>query len=234
MGRVAVGLRRLLGVSDGQTSAQVTQDDESLVAAVQQQGPGASEAYRLLVERYEGRVYRIAYEVLRSHEDAQDAVQETFVKAYLALKEFKGDSSFYTWLYRIAFNMAVDWKRKVARRQNNSQEFREDLHGDDGMASGAIEGPQAALLRKEKGAQIQRVLQQLSEEHRAVIMLREVEGLSYEEIADVVGVSKGTVMSRLFYARKKLQEALREFQPEGESVAHSASRAQNTPEHSEV
>lgn len=231
MGRVGVGLRRLAGISGGAEAERrrtVAADDLSLIATVRGGGEAGSDAYRTLVERYQEKVYRIAFEVLRSHEDAQDATQESFVKAFLALKEFKGDSSFYTWLYRIAFNMSVDWKRKVARRP--SQELKEDSVPYSGPLSGTVEGPHAALVRKEQGDKIQEVLKELSDEHRTVVVLREVEGMSYEEIADVVGVSKGTVMSRLFYARRKLQEGLVSVHPERDEVADSSDTSQNANE----
>lgn len=182
---------------------------------VQKASAGDKEAYRALVEKYQQRVYTIALDVVKSPEDAEDIAQEVFVKAYLSLRDFKGQSSFYTWLYRIAYNMAIDFRRRVSRRGGAAVEF------DESRLDSAVEAvpgtqsrfgsPQEVMLRKEESQQIQRVLSQISPEHRAVITLREIDGLSYEEIADVVGVSKGTVMSRLHYARKRLQEGLKEL-----------------------
>lgn len=187
---------------------------------------GTREAYRTLVERYQNRLSAMALDILRSREDAEDVVQETFVKAFLSLGQFKGESSFYTWIYRICFNMAVDIRRKAARRGGTHLEYKEQVSvnkGGDGAVSGAtqgtldpsqrLEGPHDALARKELGRKIQEVLGELSEEHRAVITLREIDGLDYEDISQALGVPKGTVMSRLFYARKALQKALQEFAP---------------------
>ncbi len=189
---------------------------------------GDREAYRTLVERYQGRLFSTALDIVKTREDAEDVVQETFVKAFLSLGQFKGESSFYTWLYRICFNMAIDIRRKASRRGGTHLEFKEHTGvnraavqegaretGGGGLANHSqnVEGPHDALARKELGRKIQEVLGELSEEHRAVITLREVDGLDYEEIAQAIGVPKGTVMSRLFYARKALQKALEEFAP---------------------
>jgi RNA polymerase sigma-70 factor (ECF subfamily) len=189
---------------------------------------GDKEAYRALVERYQGRLFTTALDIVKTREDAEDVVQETFVKAFLSLGQFKGQSSFYTWLYRICFNMAIDIRRKAGRRGGTHLEFKENVGvnravgtdagreiggGDLATRQQNVEGPHDALARKELGRKIQEVLGELSEEHRAVIMLREVDGLDYEEIAQAIGVPKGTVMSRLFYARKALQNALEEFAP---------------------
>jgi len=199
--------------------------DEELVAKSQK---GDKEAYRLLVERYQPRVQAIAFEVVKSREDAEDIAQESFVKAYLSLPGFKGESSFYTWLYRITYNMAVDYRRKLSRRGGTHLEFKESVsvnvsggpNSDKGSLDGptpvfpsSVEGPQDALVRKETAKKLSSAFAELSEEHRAVMMLREVDGLNYEEISRVVGIPKGTVMSRLHYARKTLQKALGEYAP---------------------
>ena len=189
-------------------------DDRKLSA---QAKAGDKEAYRLLVERYQERAYRLAFQVLRSQSDAEDVVQEAFVKAYLSLAKFKGDSRFYTWLYRIVYNMAIDVKRRGSRRSWEAGGLEEDrlrvgreevVFGDESPS-----GPQDMLLRKEQARLIKETLGELSEEHRAVFVLREIDGLSYDEMAQVLGVSKGTVMSRLFYARKKLMEKLQDIRP---------------------
>lgn|GEM_PF-117476 len=198
-------------------------DDETLVAKTLQ---GDKEAYRVLVERYQNRLLTAITEILKSREDAEDVVQESFVKAFLSLRNFKQESSFYTWLYRITYNMAIDVRRKAVRRGGTHVEYREGgsvnkVSAEAGAGSVLasvpadhlqnVEGPHAALLRKETGHRLRQVLAELSEEHRAVIMLREVDGLNYDEIAQAVGVPRGTVMSRLHYARKALQRALRDF-----------------------
>ena len=186
---------------------------------------GDRDTYQFLVEKYKDRAFSIAYSVLRSKEDAQDVVQESFVKAYISLNEFRGDSSFYTWFYRVVFNMAVDYKRKLSRSpgsvnlmpaQYEADTAREKAEsGLENAPDLDIRNPQEEMLRKEKAKHISAVMGQLSDEHRAVIMLREVDGLSYDEIAQVIGVSRGTVMSRLHYARKRLQGVLAEFAPDG-------------------
>lgn len=213
--------------------------DEALVASTLK---GDREAYRLLVERYQGRLLRVALDIVKNSADAEDVVQESFVKAFLSLDKFRNQSSFYTWLHRITFNMAVDLQRKNQRRGGQHFEYKEDFGvsstiqvpdkgagaGDDLPVSQNIEGPQEALLRRETGRKIDEVFARLSDEHRAVITLREVDGLDYEEIAVALGVPRGTVMSRLFYARKALQEALRDYAPESTRVEDSGdSRAQD-------
>ncbi|RIL09977.1 MAG: RNA polymerase subunit sigma [Proteobacteria bacterium] len=167
---------------------------------------GDKDAYRSLVERYQKRVLRLAYELLKSKEDAEDLAQEAFVKAYLSIADFQGRASFYTWIYRIIFNMAIDYKRKLSRRGGVVQEFDEALMS--GVDAGSV--PEDQILRKEQAKYIRQALDNMTEEHRVAIVLRELDGLSYDEIAEVLGVSKGTVMSRLHYARKKLQQLLTE------------------------
>jgi len=215
-----------------------TPPDDALVAATRK---GDRDAYKTLVERYQSRIFSMAFEIVKSREDAEDVVQESFVKAFLSLDKFKGDSSFFTWLYRIAFNMAVDVKRKSARRGGNHFEYKESLgvspsgsgEADIGETLGApvqhVEGPHEALARKQTGQKIQEVLRELSEDHRAVITLREIDGLNYDEIAEALGIPRGTVMSRLFYARKALQKALKEHAPE--TTTHGNEQEDETSEH---
>lgn len=208
--------------------------DDALVAATRK---GDREAYKTLVERYQSRIFSMALDIVKNREDAEDVVQESFVKAFLSLDKFKGESSFFTWLYRIAFNMAVDVKRKSARRGGNHFEYKESLGvsssgsnaADMGDTLGApvqhVEGPHEALARKQTGRKIQEVLRELSDDHRAVITLREIDGLNYDEIAEALSIPRGTVMSRLFYARKALQKALREFAPDTTSQEERSEEA---------
>ncbi len=199
---------RLVGSKD--EPIEELQDDE----LVDRSRDGDEKAYRELVTRYQQRAFRIAYDILRRREDAEDAVQEAFVKAYLSLSSFRGQSSFYTWLYRIVYNMSIDFKRKQGRGGGPASEFKEEILNENPTASsvlGKVEAPEAVALRKEQGKRIQQALAELSEEHRAVITLREFEGMSYDEIAECSGVSKGTIMSRLHYARKKMQELLKDL-----------------------
>jgi RNA polymerase sigma-70 factor (ECF subfamily) len=217
------------------TAKQAAPKAKTDIDLVQLTRAGDREAYRALVERYQGRLLHIALEIVKSREDAEDVVQETFVKAFLSLGNFKGESSFYTWIYRICTNMAIDIRRKVARRGGTHVEYKESnvvqrsVGGESADSGGAttlpehlqnVEGPHDALIRKETGKKLQDVLSDMSPEHREIVVLREVDGLDYEEIADALGVAKGTVMSRLFYARKALQKALRDIAPASGGQKH--------------
>lgn len=194
----------------------MSEEENEQILASKARG-GDKEAYRRLVEKYEKRVFAIAFQIVRSKEDAEDIMQESFVKAYMSLKDFKGESSFYTWLYRIVYNMSLDFKRKISRRGTQPTEFDESKLSSgsigEGIVSGSVRGPHEEYLSREQAGLIQKVLNELSDDHRIVITLREIDGLSYDEIARIVGVSKGTVMSRLHYARKRLQSALKEYAP---------------------
>ncbi len=184
--------------------------DADLVALA---AAGDTSAFDQLVTRYRGKVYALAVNMVKSEADAWDLSQEAFIKAWKALPKFKGEARFFTWLYRITHNVCYDWLRK--RHLRDSEEFDDRVHGDRAAehsptAPGAVERPDHAADHRELGMEISAAIDQLSEDHRAVILLREVNGLSYDEIAEVIGASTGTVMSRLFYARKKLQSLLRE------------------------
>lgn len=167
-------------------------------------------AFDQLVTRYRGRVYALIYHIVRNESDAWDLAQDAFIKAWKALPKFEGQASFFTWLYRISHNVALDWLR--ARKVRGDVEFDDTL--EKSVAAGATTAPRAEarpddrLSHQELGQRLQAALAQLSPEHRGVIHLREIEGRSYEEIAEITGCTLGTVMSRLFYARKKLQALL--------------------------
>jgi RNA polymerase sigma-70 factor, ECF subfamily len=185
-------------------------DDLALVRRAQS---GDRSAFKLLYDRYHRRVYAVALGVLKSPADAQDVVQEAFTKVSRHLPDFQGNSSFYTWLYRISMNLAIDQlrRRKSARFVDYDDAIGRADDADDGALSAAppdAADPGKTHSRKELAAQIRAALETLPEYHRQVILLREVEGLSYEEIASVMKVPKGTIMSRLFHARRKLQSAL--------------------------
>lgn len=151
---------------------------------------------------------------MKNHEDAEEVLQEAFVKAYFAISKFKGESSFYTWLYRIVRNMAIDVKRKHISRGGDKLELTEftvaksDIDSP-GLGITKFKQPDEELMQKRELKKVSKALNSLSEEHREAITMREVDGLSYDEIASVLKISRGTVMSRIFYARKKLQEFLR-------------------------
>jgi RNA polymerase sigma-70 factor, ECF subfamily len=189
-------------------------DEGALVAACRR---GDREAFGHLVTRYRGKVYSIIYHMVRNEEDAWDLAQDAFLRAWKSIGHFRGQSSFYTWLYRIVMNVAIDWLRR--KHVAGSTEFDEEA-GVGAAEPGALTVPSAPLLphrQLEAGEIRERIdaaLARLSPEHRAVITLKEFEGLHYQEIADTVGCSLGTVMSRLFYARKKLQSLLRDVYEE--------------------
>jgi RNA polymerase sigma-70 factor (ECF subfamily) len=171
---------------------------------------GDHEAYRALVNAYQNKVYGIAYGVIHNRDDALDIAQEAFIKAFKKLPSFRGSSSFYTWLYRITVNLAIDYARK--KRHMVSVDYDDRLL-DETPPEGASHGsrqanPLETLKRAELNETIMDAIMELPEEQRATVVLREIEDLSYAEIAAVLGCSIGTVMSRLHYGRKKLRQKL--------------------------
>lgn len=199
--------------SDGPPGEEST-DDRVLVERVQS---GDHQAFRLLFDRYHRRAYAVAYGVVKNKQDALDVVQEGFVKVHRHIGKFQGTSSFYTWLYRIIMNLAID---QVRRRKNaKGVEFddrvgrdADEIAGDGTLLPRVLDAnPGKTVVRRELLEKIQNALEELPEYHRAVILLREIEGLSYEEMAETLGVPKGTIMSRLFHARKKMQAALSDY-----------------------
>jgi RNA polymerase sigma-70 factor, ECF subfamily len=191
------------------TAAVKTQDsldDTELVAFARE---GNRSAFEVLFKRYQRKSIAVAAEIMRSRHDAEDVVQDAFVKAFRGLKSFKGEARFSTWLYRIIYTTAIDAKRKKSRRGGETREFEEGVHGElepSEILGGRFTSPDRVAQQNQEMQSLSAALGQLSEEHRLVLTLREIDGLAYDEIADVVGVNKGTVMSRLFYARKRLQE----------------------------
>lgn len=182
-------------------------EDAEMVLAVRE---GDTTAFRGLVEKYQGRVYSMLYGMLRNREDARDITQDAFVKAFHNLDSFRLESSFYTWLYRIAMNLAIDLVRKRKRRQTSSYEEEIATRDGDGEIAEVHheDGPSRTLQRKRLYKRIMDAVDTLPDDQKQAILLRELEGLSYKEIADIMGIPEGTVMSRLFYARKKLQKLL--------------------------
>jgi RNA polymerase sigma-70 factor (ECF subfamily) len=177
---------------------------------VERSRQGDREAFRVLVERYQRKVAALAVGMLRSREDALDVVQDTFTKAYQSLDKFKGDSSFYTWVYRIAVNLCIDHQRRESRYVQAAADL--DDTGNEiappSVADLERDEPFERARSTEIGARLAQAIRELTPEHRAVILLREVDGLSYEEISHVLDCPKGTVMSRLHYARRQLQARL--------------------------
>ena len=185
-------------------------EDRKLVRAAQK---GDQNAFRQLVERYQRRIYQLALGMLKDPDDAMDIAQETFVRVHRYLPSFKGDSSFFTWTYRIAMNLCLDVQRRRGRLERVDLEQGDEAEIEAAMdaPSAALAGPQRQALNAELRGRIEEALASLSENHRAILLLREVEGLSYEDLAKVLGIRKGTVMSRLFHARLKMQNKLREY-----------------------
>jgi RNA polymerase sigma-70 factor (ECF subfamily) len=193
-----------------QDRAKEAEEDRALIAQAQ---AGDMGAFRQLVERHQRRAFSVALALVRNEDDAREIVQDAFLRAYKSLPNFQGSSSFFTWLYRIITNLSIDLKRKPGRQTVDLDEGRlaaEDNADTDFPTLGqSHRGDPADVVRRgEIGARLQAALDDLPSYHRAVIVLREVEGLSYEEMARAIGVSKGTIMSRLFHARQKLQRAL--------------------------
>src|SRR6266852_7871461 len=185
-------------------------EDRRLVRAAQ---TGDEQAFRQLVVRYQRRVYQLALGMAKDPDDAMDIAQETFVRVHRYLPSFKGDSSFFTWTYRIAMNLCLDAQRRKGRAERVDVEQGDEAEIEAAMdpPSHALAGPQRQALNQELKGKIEEALQGLSENHRAILLLREMEGLSYEELSQALGIRKGTVMSRLFHARLKMQNKLREY-----------------------
>lgn len=184
--------------------------DGDLVFKAQQ---GDVHAFDTLVERYHSKIYGLTYNMTSNREDAEDLTQEVFVKAFEALPRFKGKSSFYTWIYRIAVNKTINYRKKRNRKRAVSldqfdQEIKTDEVYHDLTAKGS---PLRSLSLTELQKKLNEALQNLSEKHRTVVVMHDMQGIPHEEIAKVVGASVGTVRSRLFYARRQMQAELAEF-----------------------
>jgi len=197
-----------------QTEATPAQADVSELDLVKRCQGGDAEAFDELVVRYRTRVFGMIYNMVHSEQDAWDLAQDSFLKAWKSIKRFRGQSSFYTWIYRIVMNVTIDWLRKKQVKAGGA-EF------DDAIQLKEVEPasktvpkadalPSENLEQREIRAEIDKAIAQLSPEHRAVILMKEIDGMQYHEIAESLGCSIGTVMSRLFYARKKLQNLLRD------------------------
>jgi len=191
----------------------VERDDSELVERAQD---GDREAFQTLVERYQENVYSICYGKVKDEQDAKDVSQDVFVKVFRYIENFNQESSFYTWLYRIAVNTSIDFLRKQSRRKevdyDDTIQTDEDVEGGELLMPSKLGiDPDKELGRKELREKMLEALDSLSDKHRTILTLREVEGLSYKEMADVLEISKGTVMSRLYHARQYFQEALDDY-----------------------
>lgn len=174
---------------------------------------GDLSAYDELVRRYQERIYATLYHMTSSHEDASDLAQESFIKAFRSLKTFKGDSSFFTWLYRIAVNKAINFRKL---KKNKTQMSLNDLdfnaeHDPAIVALISDKTPHREVNLSELQQKLNAALQKLSEVHRVVVTLHDVQGMSHEEISKILDCNVGTVRSRLFYARQQLQSMLSDY-----------------------
>jgi len=185
-------------------------DEMELVRRARQ---GDLAAYDDLVRRYQERIYATLYHMTSNHEDANDLAQEAFIKAYQALKSFKGGSSFYTWVYRIAVNKTLNF---LKQRKNRSQMSLNDLdfnveNDPDLVALVSDKTPRRDAALSELQEKLNEAMQTLSEPHRLVVTLHDIQGLSHEEIAKIMDCNIGTVRSRLFYARQQMQGQLVDY-----------------------
>jgi RNA polymerase sigma-70 factor (ECF subfamily) len=175
---------------------------------VQKCQAGDKSGFQDLVSRYHQKIYMVVLGLMRNREDALEVTQETFFRAYRKIGGFQGGSTFYTWIYRIGVNMAIDAQR---RQKRNPLEFRETMDGVLEAQNEVAKDPFTDVHDRELRENLIKAINDLTPQHKAVIVLRTIEGLSYKDIGEILGCSEGTVMSRLHYARKKLQEKLSAF-----------------------
>lgn len=195
------------GKPDGAVMRELDAGED--LAWVEKAQAGDMRAFDRLVSKHRGRIYAMILNMVKNDADAWDLSQEAFIKAWRALPKFEARARFSTWLFRISHNVVYDWLRK--RRIDSEGELNDEIFDAGRIDPGAVTMPQQdkrpdeALEQTELRGQIKEAISRLSEEHREVILLREVQGLDYKEIAEIIGVSMGTVMSRIYYARRKLQ-----------------------------
>jgi len=194
-------------------SAVVREDEHLLVAAAKS---GDTAAFEELVSRYERKIFRLTMNITRNREDAEDAMQDAFLKSYSHLKNFQGDSRFYTWLVRIAANEAL---MRLRKRRPNQFSLDEPIEGDEDLMPRELQdwgpGPEQRFAQTEMREILSSVIDELEPEYRTVFVLRDIEELSTEETADVVGISVPAVKSRLLRARLKLRQKLNRYFQQG-------------------
>ena len=188
------------------------EESMALVKAAQQ---GDVAAYDRLVREYRGKLYGLAYNMTSNKEDAEDLLQEVFIKAFQSLPKFKGKSSFYTWIYRIAINRTINFVKRRNRKQTMSLDKvdggleRDPAYVELSSRNSPIRDAGISELQEK----LNTALQTLSDKHRTVVVLHDIQGVPHQEIAKMLKCSEGTVRSRLFYARQHLQTELAEFAP---------------------
>ena len=182
--------------------------DQQLVERVQR---GDKKAYELLVAKYQRKIHRLLSRFVRDPAEVEDVAQEAFIKAYRALPSFRGESAFYTWLYRIAVNTAKNYLVAAGRRAPTSTQFdsEEAENFEEGHQLRHMNTPEAELMSKQIAATVNRAMEELPEELRSAIVLREIDGMSYEDIAGAMNCPIGTVRSRIFRARETIAERIR-------------------------
>lgn len=203
----------------GQQTGTAESADEAneVLALVERARAQDLDAYNELVQRYQRKIYALVYNMTSSREDAEDLVQDVFVKAYQAISHFKGDSQFYTWVYRIAVNRTINFLKKRKRISTGKMSL-DDMDGaierdPDYVDLSSRSSPVRDMAISELQQKLNAALQTLSENHRTVVVMHDIQGIPHDEIAKIVGTSTGTVRSRLFYARQQLQKELAEFAP---------------------
>jgi RNA polymerase sigma-70 factor (ECF subfamily) len=189
-------------------------DEGRLVSCLKER---QEEAFRVLIRRYQGKLFSIAYGITLDREESLDIVQEVFLKVYEKIHTFREESRLSTWLHRITVNQCLNWKRRWKRRFRwHHQPLERDDAGDLPELGTDADYPETLYQKKEFARIFWQRLKELPEEARTVFVLKEVEGLSYDEIARVLKIKRGTVSSRLFYARKRLRESLKPYLEEEE------------------
>ena len=206
-------------ISDGSTEKDARGAEgssESVVSnkeLVRQAQAGDLGAFAELTHRYQGKIYGLVYNMTSNKEDAEDLVQEVFIKAFQSINRFRGKSSFYTWIYRIAINKAINFLKKRKRRMGYSLDDVENgIERDPAYVElVSTKTPRRDVSIHELQEKLNKALMVLSEKHRTVVVLHDIQGIPHEEIAKMTGCSPGTVRSRLFYARRQLQVELKDY-----------------------
>ena len=184
-------------------------DEDKLILRLKR---GDEEAFNTLFSEYKGMIFSIAYGITLDHEESFDIVQEVFIKVYENIPRFQGKSKLSTWLHRITVNHCLNWQRKWKRRFRWHHHSIDSTDGLDNSALGSESfSPEAIYREKEMGRILQESLKKIPEDARAVFILKEFQGLSYDEIAEVMKIKRGTVSSRLYYVRKKLDKSIKKY-----------------------